>query len=93
MDDDIDEPLSAEEVLAMVKNNMAVQIGDVYVDQRQQSAVFDQRQQQSVLIDKVQVGGRDPEAQASYEVMATQRVDRAAATATATVRPRRSTQS
>ena len=51
----------------MVKNDMAVHMGDVYIDQRQQQAVFDQPQQQAAFIDKVQIGGNDPSAKASLE--------------------------
>ena len=83
MADDVDEPLDAAKVLNMVRNDISVQMGDVYVDQRQQQALFDQRQQQAVYIDKVQVGGNDPAAQASFEAIVTERVDKAAATATA----------
>ena len=83
MADDVDEPMDATKVLNMVRNDMSVQMGDVYVDQRNQQAVFDQRQQQAVFIDKVQVGGHDPAAQATFEVMASERADKAAATAAA----------
>ena len=81
--DDVDEPTGATKVLSMVRNDISVQTGDVYVDQRQQQAVVEQRQQQAVFIDKVQVGGHDPAAQATFEVMASERADKAAATATA----------
>ena len=36
LDDDMDEPMDATKVLNMVKNDMSIQMGDVYVDQRQQ---------------------------------------------------------
>ena len=89
MDEDLDEPFDATKVLNMVRNDLSVQMGDVYVDQRQQQLVVDQRQQQAIFIDKVQVGGNDPAAQASFETMATARADKAAAHATALTSRRR----
>ena len=83
MEEDLDEPFDATKVLNMVRNDLSVQMGDVYVDQRQQQVAVDQRQQQAVFIDKVQIGGNDPSAQASFELMASERAEKAAAQATA----------